>query len=118
MKRLCTAVFLCVGLLVAYGCSSAPSGTVAVGDVLKMESELLGQQVVVLGRAETQTAMSQFNMFKIYKGGDNLWVEFPEMDTMPPQAEKIRVEGIVKKKKFSGIPEEQLYIEAKSVTLE
>ena len=84
----------------------------------RVKTVLLGQQVVVLGRAETQTAMSQFNMFKIYKGGDNLWVEFPEMDTMPPQAEKIRVEGIVKKKKFSGIPEEQLYIEAKSVTLE
>jgi hypothetical protein len=37
---------------------------------------------------------------------------------MPPQAEKVKVDGTLKKKKFSGFSEEELYIEAASVDLE
>jgi hypothetical protein len=118
MKKVCIAVFLGIGLLIIQGCSSSPPGTVSIADILEKESELLDQPVVVIGRAETQTTMSKFNMFKLYKGGDSVWVEFPASATMPPQAEKVRVDGTLKRKKFSGMPEAELYVEAASVDLE
>ncbi len=119
MKKLCIAVVLSVGLLALSGCSSTPSGTVSVKDILERESELLGQHVVAVGRAETRTSMTQLNFFHLYQDMDEVWVELPEdAESMPPRAEKIRVEGVLKRKKFTAIPEEQLYIDATSVVLE
>jgi hypothetical protein len=118
MKKLNAAVFLGVWLLAALGCSSTPSGTIAVGDLLEKEAELLGQEVVVVGRSDIRTSMSTFNMFKIYNREDNVWVKFSETESMPPQGQKIRVNGTLKRQKFTGIPEEQLYIEAVDVSLE
>ncbi|MEJ2111150.1 MAG: hypothetical protein P8Z37_14810 [Acidobacteriota bacterium] len=118
MKKLCMAFVLGIGLLIMQGCSSTPSGTISVDDLLEQESELLGRHVVVVGRSDTKTDRSDFNMFKIYNKLKNVWVECPGKDSMPPQAEKIRVEGTLGKKKFSGMAEEQLYIEATSVSLE
>jgi hypothetical protein len=57
-------------------------------------------------------------MFKIYNREDNIWVTFPETESMPPQGQKIRVKGTLKRDKFTGILEEQLYIEAVKVSLE
>ena len=118
MKTLCLAAFLTVCLLGAMGCSSTPSGTVSVADVIKNEKELLGKNVVVVGLAETQTTMSAFNMFKVYNKGENIWVTFPETASMPPQGMKVRVDGTLKRQKFTAIPEEQLYIEAIKFSLE
>jgi len=121
MKKLCIAVVLVIGIgfLFLHGCSSTPPGTVSVADILEKESELLGQHVVVIGKAETYTSMDQYDLFYLYKEMDEVWVELPEdAISMPPQAEKIRVEGILKRKQFTTMPDEELYIEATSVSLE
>jgi hypothetical protein len=118
MKKLCMAVFLSVCLLITLSCSSTPSGTTPVGDLAKKETELLGQKVVVVGMAETKTALSSFQMFRVFKGGDSIWVAFPETESMPPQGLKVRVTGTLQKKKFTGIPTDQLYIEATTVDME
>lgn len=107
-----------VGLLISQGCSTVPSDALSVSDILQKETELLDQNVVVVGRAETQTAMSKFNMFKLYRGNETVWVEFPDTAQMPPQAELVRVEGTLKRKKFTAMPEEEFYIEATKVALE
>ena len=44
-------------------------------------------------------------------------MQFSEDESMPPQGEKIQVEGTLERKKFTSIPEEQLYINATSVSL-
>jgi hypothetical protein len=119
MKKLCVAVFLSAWLLITLGCSSTPSGTVSVSDLIKKESELLGQNVVIVGTAETRTSMASFNMFKVFnRSGDSIWVTFPDTDSMPPQGASIRVSGKLDRKKFTGFPEDQLYIEATAVAIE
>lgn len=119
MKKLCVAVVLCIALLLVCGCSSTPPGTVSVKDILEKGSELLGQHVIVFGRAETNTPMKDLKLFYIYKDYDKVWVQLPpDALSMPPQAEKIKVEGTLKKKKFTAMPEEQIYIEATVVDLE
>ena len=118
MKKLCVAVFLGVCLLFTLGCSSTPPGTNKIGDLVKKGSEMIGQNVVVIGTSEIRTPMSSFNMFRVYDGGDNMWVAFPDTVSMPPQGVKIRVTGALQKKKFTGMSEEQLYIEATSVNME
>jgi len=119
MKMLCVAVFLSAWLLITLGCSSIPTGTLAIDDIAARESELLGQEVVVVGTAEIKTNMSTFNMFKVYQRGDSIWVSFdPNKVTMPPQGFDVRVTGTLGKKKFTSMPDEQLYIDAKSVDME
>jgi hypothetical protein len=118
MKRLCVAVFLSVWLLITLGCSSTPPGTLAIDDIAERETELIGQEVVVVGTAEIRTNMSTFNMFKVYQGGDFIWVTFPDTVTMPPQGLDVRVTGKLGKKKFTAMPDEQLYIDATSVGME
>ena len=118
MKKLYVAVFLSAGLLFALGCSSAPPGMVSVGDLIAKESEYLGQNVVVVGTAETKTSMSEFNMFRIFHRNDQIWVAFPDTIFMPPQGEKIRVTGKLNRKRFSGLPEEVAYIEATAISIE
>ncbi len=118
MKKLCVAVFLGACLVIILSCSSTPPGTLAIDDISAREAELLGQNVVVVGTAEIRTNMSTFNMFKVYQGGDFIWVTFPDTVTMPPQGLDIRVTGTLGKKKFTAIPDEQLYIDATSVDME
>ncbi|MBN2241718.1 MAG: hypothetical protein JW793_03435 [Acidobacteria bacterium] len=118
MKKLCMVVSLIVCLLGTLNCSSTPPGTLAIDDVNAREGELLGQNVVVVGTAEIKTNMSTFNMFKVYQGGDFIWVAFdPDAVTMPPQGLDVRVTGTLGKKKFTAIGE-QLYIDAASVAME
>jgi hypothetical protein len=119
MKKLYIAVVLCIGLMLVCGCTATPPDTVTVKDILEKGSELLGQHVVVFGRAETGTPMKDMRLFYVYKDFDKVWVELPkDALSMPPQAEKIRVEGTLKKKKFTAMPDEQMYIEATVVDLE
>lgn len=118
MKKFYVAVVLCVALLLVCGCSSTPPGTVRVKDIVEKGSELLGQHVIVFGRAETNTPMKDLKLFYVYEDFDKAWVQLPQDAlAMPPQAEKIRVEGTLKKKKFMTLPEEQIYIEATVVDL-
>lgn len=107
-----------IWILITPGCSSTPPGTIPIGDLVEKEAELLDRNVVVVGIAETVSAMSSFNMFRVYNRGDYVWVVFPDTLSMPPQGEKIRVGGKLGRKKFSGISKEQLYIDATSVSLE
>jgi len=119
MKKFCVAVFLSVLLLITLSCSSTPPGTLAIDDISAREAELIGQNVVVVGTAEIRTNLSTFNMFKVYQRGDFIWVSFnPDEVTMPPQGLDIRVTGTLGKKKFTTIPDEQLYIDATSVAME
>lgn len=118
MKRLCIAVVLGIGLLLVYGCSSLPPGALTVNDVLDRKAELLGKHVLVYGRADTDTNMAEFNLFKIYEEYKNVWVQCPDKDSMPPQTEKIKVDGTLEMKKFTGMTEEQLCIVATDVSLQ
>lgn len=119
MKMVCVAVFLSAWLLITLGCSSIPTGTLAIEDIAAREAELIGQNVVVVGTAEIMTNMSTFDMFKVYQGGDFIWVSFnPDTVTMPPQGYDVRVTGTLGKKKFTSMPDEQLYIDATSVEME
>lgn len=119
MKKFCVAVFLSALLLITLGCSSTPPGTLAIDDITARETELLGQNVVVVGTAEIRTNLSTFNMFKVYQRGDFIWVSFnPDNVTMPPQGLDVRITGTLGKKKFTSMPEEQLYIDASSVNME
>ena len=119
MKKLYVAVVLCVGILLVCGCSSTPPGGVSVKDIREKESELLGQNVIVVGRADTKTPMKDLKLFYLYEDFDKVWVELPkDALAMPPQAEKIRVEGTLRKKKFTALPDEQVYIEATVVDLQ
>jgi hypothetical protein len=118
MKKLFMVAIITVWLLGLMGCSSTPPGTVSVSHILENQAQLMGQHVVAVGLAETKTGRSSFNMFRLFDGGDSVWVTFPEMDSMPPQGEKVRVDGTLKKKKFTAMPDEVLYIEATKVSLE
>lgn len=119
MKKLCIAVVLGVVFLFLHGCSSTPPGTVSVKDLIEKESELLGQHVIVVGNAETRTSLAHMKCFQLYKDMNKVWVKLPEdAESLPPQAEKVRVEGTLKKEKFMTMPEEQLCIEATGYTLE
>jgi hypothetical protein len=117
MKRLVTAVILSTLLLTFLGCSSTPPGTTSVGDVVKKATELIGQNVVVVGLSETRTSMTSFRMFKIYDGGNFLWVVLPEGTEMPPQGLKVRVTGLLQQKEFTVIGK-TIYIEATKVAME
>lgn len=119
MKKVCVAVFLSAWLLSILSCSSVPSGTLAIDDIFAREAELIGQEVVVVGTAEIRTNMSTFNMFKVYQGGDSIWVAFnPDTVNMPPQGYDVRVTGTLGKKKLTSMPDEQLYIDATIVAME
>jgi len=117
MKKIITAVILCMWLLFFLGCSSIPSGTVPIGDLQSKGTERIGQNVVVVGLAETRTAMSSFRMFKVYQGGNFLWVLLPEGTEMPPQGVNVRVSGPLQEKEFTVIGK-TVYIEATSVRME
>jgi hypothetical protein len=115
MKRLCTAAVLGLWLLFSIGCSSTPSGTISVTDVQKPEQ--VGQNVVVVGMAETKTNLSTFKMFKLYEGQKYVWVELQPSMEMPPQGMNVRVFGALQQKEYNVIG--KVYcIEATKVAME
>ena len=116
MKKLCMAVFLVMGLLFSFGCSSS-SGTADLGDLLEKGAAGLGQGVVVVGMAEVKTPLSSLGMFKLYDGGRSVWVSLPESASMPPQGMKVRVTGVFGEKEFNVIGK-VFYIEAIKVAME
>ena len=117
MKKLFTAVSLGLWLLFSLGCSSTPPGTVSIGDVLDNIEGKIGQNVVVVGTAETKTSHSSFKMFKLYDDGKNIWVQLQESQTMPPQGMKVRVSGVIQQNEFTIIGN-VFYIDATEVTVE
>jgi len=117
MKKLYAATIIGVVLLLSFGCSSAPSGTVAIAEINKDAASKLGQDVVVVGEAETKTQLSSFKMFKIFKGNDSIWVTIPEGTEEPPQAVKVRVTGKLQQKEFNLVGK-IFYIEATKIRME
>ena len=101
MKKLCTGAILGLWLLFAIGCSSTPSGTISVSDAQKPER--VGQNVVVVGMAETKTSMSTFRMFQLFNGQKAIWVELEPSTEMPPQGVDVRVSGTLQQKNYNVI---------------
>jgi len=117
MKKLFTAVFLGLWMLISLGCSSTPSGTISIGDIQKNAASRLGQNVVVVGMADTRTPLSSFRMFKLYDGSQYLWVTLPESAEEPPQGVNVRVTGALQQKEFNIIGK-VYYIESTKVAME
>jgi hypothetical protein len=116
MKKLVATAFL-LGLLFSLGCSSTPSGTNKLTDVIENAASRVGQKVVVVGTSETKTGFSSERLFQVFDGTKFLWVMRNEEIEEPPQATKIRVEGTLQQKKFNIIGE-VYYIDATSVSME
>jgi hypothetical protein len=117
MNKLCAATIIGLVLLLSFGCSSAPSGTVAISELQKTAASRLDQEVVVVGMAETKTSLSSFRMFKLFKGTDFVWTSIPEGTEEPPQAVSVRVTGVMKQKEFN-IVGKIYYLEAKTIKME
>jgi hypothetical protein len=117
MKRLCTAIFLVLSLLLSFGCSSIPSGTESIIELQKKGAERLGQNVIVVGMADSKTPLSSFRMLKVYQNEEFIWVTLPEGAEEPPQGVDIRVTGALQQKEFNIIGK-VLYIEATKVAME
>jgi hypothetical protein len=118
MKKPYAAAFLGLLLLFSIGCSSIPSGTERIDELLKNAASRIGQDVVVVGMADTKTPMSSFKMFKIYqKNNQNIWVLRPEGTEEPPQGVSVRVSGPLQEKEFKVIGK-VYYIEATKVRME
>ena len=116
MKRFSAAGFLIVCLLISFGCSSTPSGTIAIGDLKKNAEKYLGQNVVVVGTADIKTERSP-DMIKMYTKFDYVWIARPESSYLPDQGRQIRVTGTFQKKLFNIIGE-VYYIEAAKIEVE
>ena len=117
MKKLCSAALIGFLLLISFGCSSIPSGTEPIKELQKNAASRLGQEVVVVGMAETKTPMSSFQMFKLYQDSEFLWVTLPEGQEEPPQGVNVRVTGPLQQKEFELIGK-VYYIEASKVRME
>lgn len=117
MKKICTAVLLGTWLLFGIGCSSTPSGTEKIANLLKDPESILGKEVVSVGLAETKTPLSSFRMFKLYDGGNFIWVKFPESVEEPPQGYKVRVYGMLLQGEFTTIGK-VYYLEASKIAME
>ncbi len=117
MKRLSTAVFLGLWLLFFLSCSSTPPGTISIGDIQKNAAERIGQNVVVVGLADTRTGYSSFRLFKISEGSKYLWVQLPEGAEEPPQGIKVRIFGTLQQKEFNVLGK-IFYIESTKVAME
>ena len=113
MKKFITGAFLGLWLLSSLACSSVPSGTAAIKDLMANPEEHLGEEVVLVGIAETRTEMSSFGMFKLYQDADYIWVTLPEDAEEPPQGSKIRVTGLLQQKEFTVIGEVYYILEGK-----
>jgi hypothetical protein len=117
MKKICAAVWLGLWLLFLIGCSSTPPGTERVKNLLKDPESILGKEIVSVGLSETKTPLNSFRMFKLYDGGDFIWVKYPESVEGPPQGTKIRVYGNLLEGTFDIIGK-VYYIEASKVLME
>jgi hypothetical protein len=117
MKKIFNAVFLGLLLLFFIGCSSTPPGTDKIADLNKKGADKIGSNVVVVGIAETKTPLGSFKMFKIYDGGDFVWVKYPDTVEEPPQGIKVRVFGSWQKGDFTIIGK-VYYIDATKVAME
>ncbi len=117
MKKLYAATIIGIVLLLSFGCSSTPSGTIAISELNQAAASKLGQDVVVIGEAETKTQLSSFKMFKIFKGSDYIWVTIPDGAEEPPQAVKVRVSGKLQQKEFNLVGK-IYYIEAAKIRME
>jgi hypothetical protein len=117
MKKLSTAVFLGLWILVSLGCSSTPSGTMAVKDLQESIADRIGQDVVVVGMADTRTPMASFKMFKLSSGNNYVWASIPEDAEEPPQGLKVRVTGTVQQKEFPAMGN-VVFIESTKVGME
>jgi hypothetical protein len=117
MKKIFTVVFLGLWLLFSIGCSSVPSGTEKIADLQKNGASKIGSNVVAVGLAETKTPLSSFKMFKLYDGGDHIWVKYPDTAEEPPQGIKVRVFGSLQKGDFDLIGK-VFYIDATKVAME
>jgi hypothetical protein len=118
MKKLSAAVLLGLWLLIALGCSSTPSGTVAIKDLQKNMAQQVGQTVVVVGIADNRTTLSSHKIIKIYKGMDSIYVSLPEGTEAPPQGVSVRATGVIQQKEFPGLPGKTCFIESTKVSLE
>lgn len=117
MKKLCAATFIGVVLLLSFGCSSTPSGTIAIGELKKTAESRLGQEVVVVGEADTKTPLSALGMFKLFKGNDYIWTTIPEGTEEPPLSAYVRVTGTLQQKEFNLVGT-VYYIEATKIRME
>ena len=117
MKKTLAAVFIGLCLLISIGCSSTPEGTERIKDLLKDPESILGKEVVSVGLAETKTPLSSFHMFKLYDGGDFIWVKYPDSGEEPPQGIKVRVYGNLLQGEFNIIGK-VYYIESSKVAME
>jgi len=117
MKKLCSAALIGFLLLISFGCSSIPSGTESIKDLQKNAASRIGQEVIVVGMADTKTPMSSFRMFKLYQDSDFVWVTLPEGQEEPPQGINVRVTGPMQQKEFELIGK-VYYLEASKVRME
>jgi hypothetical protein len=116
MKKVGTAAFL-IWLLLSFGCSSTPPGTDKISDLQANGASRLGQNVTVVGTAETKTGFSSMKMFKLFDGSKSIWVLRNDESEEPPQGIKVRVVGTLQQKDFNVIGK-AIYIDAKSVSME
>jgi len=117
MKNIYVAAFLVLSLLLLFGCSSVPSGTEKIVDLQKQGASRLGQNVIVVGMADTKTPLSSFRMFKLYQDENFIWVTLPEGAEEPPQGMTVRAAGVLQQKEFNVIGK-VIYVEAAKVTME
>jgi hypothetical protein len=117
MKRFYAATIVGLLLLISFGCSSTPSGTVAIEDLQKNAATQVGQNVVVVGLAELKTQNAPPRMFKIYRQNHSFWVLLPESASEPPQGSDVRVSGTLQQKEFNLLGK-VYYIQADKVRME
>jgi hypothetical protein len=117
MKRSSAAVWFILCLLVSFGCSSTPSGTIAVSELQKNPIKYLGQHVAVVGTADIHTESLAPQMLKLCHKYDCIWVSRPESTYYPDQGRLIRVTGTFQQKRFNLIGE-VYYIEADDIDVE
>jgi hypothetical protein len=118
MKKFSAAVLIGLWLLISLGCSSAPSGTVAIKELQNNMAQRVGQNVVAVGIADTRTTLASHKIIKIYKGMDSIYISLPEGTEAPPQGVSVRVAGVIQEKEFPGLPGKTYYIESTTVSLE
>jgi hypothetical protein len=116
MKKLGIALFL-IWLLLSFGCSSTPSGTDKISDLVTNGASRLGQSVTAVGIAETKTQFSSEKMFKLFDGGKSIWIQRNGETEEPPQGIKVRVVGTLQQQEFKALGK-IIYIDAKSVLME
>jgi len=117
MKRTSAAVFLISCLLFSFGCSSTPSGTIAIADLQKDAAKHLGQNVVVVGTADIRTGALAPQMIKLYNKFDIIWVSRAESVYSPDQGRQVRVTGVLQQKHFNVLGD-IYYIEAAKIEVE